>query len=329
MHYLEFRSVNPVYNLALEEAIFEYLAPDHPGYFILWRNSPAIIIGRHQIASEVVNSINAKRQGTPIIRRNSGGGAVYHDDGNLNFSFIQNIKGSLKPDLTPYMRSIAEAIAKCGIDVTVNARNDLEYHGRKFSGNSQLIKSNKLLHHGTLLVNADLERMQELLLVDPAKFKSHGVASLAARVINLCQISEINIEQLKKILAEHCAKIPGIMPKKAQELAQRLAATKYSTWEWNYGKSPACDFSKRKRLSSGEMIFYLKIKGEKIQECKLQGDFINLKDLAELEDIFKGCRFTPQAMRERIKNVNWPDYLVNCDTKELECFFCEDIFNSG
>lgn len=329
MRYLEFISVNPVYNLALEEAIFESLPPDHPGYFILWQNSPAIIIGRHQIASEVVNRINATRYATPVIRRNSGGGAVYHDGGNLNFSFIQTIKGSLKPDLAPYMRSIAEAIAKCGIEVTVNARNDLEYQDRKFSGNSQLIKSNKLLHHGTLLINADLERMQQLLQVDPAKFKSHGVASLAARVINLCQISEINIDELKKTLAEHCAKIPGVIPEKAEELARRLATTKYSTWEWNYGKSSGCDFSKRKRLAFGEMIFCLKIKGEMIQECNFLGDFINLRDLAELKNIFKGCKFTPQAIHERIKNINWPDYLVNCDKKELERFFCEDIFNSG
>ena len=326
MQYLEFTSINPTFNLALEEAIFEALVPDHPGYFLLWQNAPSVIIGRHQITHEVVNSLLVEKYATPVIRRNSGGGAVYHDGGNLNFSFIQNIPSSFKPNLSHYMQKIALTLSQFGFFSTINSRNDLEYRGRKFSGNSQMICNGKLLHHGTLLVQSDIERMGEILRVDSIKSRSHGVQSVGARVINLAQIAPIDLADLKKALAQSCSQDKGVIPQDTLVRATQLAKTKYATWEWNYGKSPASDRLWRKRLSCGELIIGLVMKGDVIKKCHIQGDFINIRDVAELEDFFTGCKFHPDAMRHVIKKIDWKYYLVNSEKSELTHFFCVDIF---
>lgn len=326
MRYLEFASSNPAFNLALEEALFETLAPDHPGYFLLWQNAPSVIIGRHQITHEAVNSLNVEKYATPVIRRNSGGGAVYHDGGNLNFSFIQNIPPCFKPNLSHYMQKIALTLSNFGIVSTITSRNDLEYRGRKFSGNSQMIHNSKLLHHGTLMVQSDIERMGELLRVDSIKSRSHGVQSVGARVINLAQIAPIDLADLKIALAQRCSQEKGVLPQDTLTRATQLAKTKYAIWEWNYGKSPACDRLWRKRLSCGELIIGLIMKGDVIKKCHLQGDFINIRDVAELEDFFAGCKFHPDAMRQIIKKIDWQSYLANSEKSELTQFFCVDIF---
>ena len=146
-------TTEPAYNLALEETLFDELTTGEEGLFLLWRNAPSIIVGRHQCTGEEINADFVKRRGIPVVRRNTGGGAVYHDLGNLNFSFIEHADGEGKVDFGRYLTPICAALRELGVEAHISGRNDLEVKGRKISGSAQRLQHGKVLHHGTLLVD--------------------------------------------------------------------------------------------------------------------------------------------------------------------------------
>lgn len=326
MEYLEFPIQKASFNLALEELLFDNLPGDHQGYFILWQNNPAVIIGRNQILQETVDMEYALHKQIPVIRRNTGGGAVYHDGGNLNYTFMEHVTDNKKRNFAWYLERMSVALAALNLKAKLTGRNDLEIDGKKFSGNSQLKKDGKILHHGTILINSDLERMARILKVDESKFRSRGISSLRARVRNLADLCPLSLEEVKSVLIAKFADSMGEIPDGLYRKADSLARNKYESVDWNYGRSPGCTLSLRKRFAWGDLQVQLLMQGGRIRSCKLNGDVISLLPLADLEAKFANRLFCPDSMREVCGNIAWEEYIAGCDGNEAGDFFCRELF---
>ena len=302
------RQTDPAVNLALEEVLFQRLGPGFPGCFLLWQNGPSVIVGRHQNAWEEVDRAWLAERGVPVVRRNTGGGAVYHDLGNLNFSFMEYAPERSRVDFARYLEPVCAALARLGVTARLTGRNDLEAGGRKISGSAQSLRGGRVLHHGTLLVDLDFEDMVAALSVDPEKYRSKGVASVRARVTNICECWRpgSTMEELRAALAACCApgSVPRDVPEDALREAERLAEAKYRTWEWNFGRSPLLDV--RKGI---------------IESCRIHGDFFAAADVGELEARLAGVRDEPQALEEALRGVDWEACFSGCDAEVMQNFF--------
>lgn len=285
MKYIENYSNDPRYNLAFEEYCFKYLPRDED-YLLLWINSPAIIIGKNQNTIEEVNSEYIKMKGIQVVRRITGGGAVYHDLGNLNFSIITNAEGS-KIDFKKYNISILEALIKLGVKCELSGRNDITIEGKKFSGIAQSIWKDRVLNHGTLLFNTELDVLNNALNVKKDKIESKGVKSVKSRVTNIKDHLnvDVDIEEFREILARSIlntddveAKTLKLNEEQLQEI-DKLFQEKYSTWEWNYGSSPPFNYKNYRRFPFGSVEVRLEVKHGSISECKIYGDFLVLRIL--------------------------------------------------
>ena len=207
MRFLSLSSTDPAFNLALEECLLQWLPADHPGLFLLWQNAPSVIVGRHQVTLDEIDSDFVRRRGLPVVRRMTGGGAVYHDLGNLNFSFMENAHGRKTVDFARYLRPVCAALAELGVQASLTGRNDLEAGGRKISGSAQSLRHGRILHHGTLLVSLDFGELVQALHVDPDKIRSKGIASVRSRVANISEFwaPGSSMESLRAALLRHCA----------------------------------------------------------------------------------------------------------------------------
>lgn len=302
LYYYETESAWAPYNLAMEEALMESVRPDSPGCFLLWQNSPSVIIGRHQNALSEVNLPELKRRKINLVRRLTGGGAVYHDLGNLNFSFIlpqgpgQDIK---QADL---LRPIVDYLAALGIRVSMAGRNDLSIAGRgKFSGLASRQIPGAFQLHGTIMFDVDLSVLEQVLLVDPEKFKSKGVPSVRARVTNLKEHLKIDFSDFWAGLKVACGLAPSPIEGKIKRRAAELAETKYSLDSWNIGQSPAADIFLKRRFAFGSLELHLGGRKNLIESAKITGDFLtpsNTPDQISIEKLEKSLIGLPADRAE-------------------------------
>ena len=233
---------DPRINLALEEFVLRNRKEGN--YLILYINEPSVIIGKHQNVLEEVDSRFVEEQDIPVIRRISGGGAVYHDRGNLNFSLITDYTPDRHNNYRPFLVPIISALREVGVEARLNNRNSLVLNdGRKFSGNAQFATRGRMLSHGTLLFDADLEALSTALLPDSFSLESRAVQSIRSRVVNISSVLDLplSIEEFQRHIMQ------GLVPDKpdVEELSEKeweqvkkLASTKYDSWEWNVGRSP-------------------------------------------------------------------------------------------
>ncbi|WP_300786995.1 lipoate--protein ligase [uncultured Desulfovibrio sp.] len=319
------RQTDPAVNLALEEVLFRRLGPDFAGCFLLWQNGPSVIVGRHQNTREEVDTAWLAERGVPVVRRNTGGGAVYHDLGNLNFSFMEYAPERSRMDFARYLEPVCAALARLGVTARLTGRNDLEAGGRKISGSAQSLRAGRVLHHGTLLVNLDFADMVAALSVNPEKYRSRGVASVRARVTNISEHWDAGstMEDLREALAACCA--PGSVlrdvPPDVLREAEGLAAAKYRTWEWNFGKSPAFSERRRQRFPWGLVDVLLDVRGGRIASCRILGDFFAAADVGELERRLTGVRDEPDALRAALTGVDWESCFSGCEPAAMQNFF--------
>lgn len=325
MEFLTLPSFDPAFNLALEEHLFISLLPRHPGLFLLWQNAPSIIVGRHQCTAEEVNAGFVKRENLQVVRRITGGGAVYHDRGNLNFSFMENARGRTRTDFRRYLLPVQEALADVGVTAEISGRNDLEAEGRKISGSAQLLRQGKALHHGTLLVDVDFERMTEALTADSEKIRSKGISSVRARVGNISEYwaQETTMEKLKICLLRRCARSEARLNPGDRAVAEALAETKYRQWDWNYGASPLYTRKKRERFPWGSVEQRLAVRNGVIESCKIHGDFFATASIEDLEKIFVGRRHDPGALEHALNHLDWETWFSGCDHESMRQFFVE------
>lgn len=325
MRALAVTTMEPAYNLALEETLFDTLEEGADGLFLLWRNAPSIIVGRHQCTAEEINAAFVAERGIPVVRRNTGGGAVYHDPGNLNFSFIEHAHGASKVDFARYLSPVCAALRTLGVEAQISGRNDLEVQGRKISGSAQRLRHGKVLHHGTLLVSLNFEDMVQALHVDPEKYLSKGVASVRARVANIaefCPRSDL-MDALRAALTESCATQTTELDPALCQRAEELAAARYRTWEWNYGASPAFSYRKKERFPWGSVELCLDVQKGRICAARIHGDFFSAGDIGELEQRLVGLRHEHDSMAEALKDAPWSLWFSGCDPERMRDFFLQ------
>lgn len=299
-------STDAYFNLALEQ----YLLDSKEGnIFMLWRNDRAVIIGKNQNAYAELDVDYVEKNNIKVVRRLTGGGAVFHDIGNINFSFIVSETEKAVLDFARFTKPVIEALKSLGIEnVCLSGRNDIMIGDRKISGNAQSSYNGKTLHHGTLLYSADLSMLSGALRVDPEKIKSKGIKSVRNRVGNIKDFlkTDMSVTEFMDYLEDYVAKETDseIVNLTDEDIAltQKLADEKYSTWDWNFGKSKELLVQKKKRFDFGSVAVDLTVEGGIINAVKISGDFFGVKDVSEIENILTNTKFETESLRRKIND---------------------------
>lgn len=320
MIYIENTNNDPRYNLAFEEYVFLNTDYDEP-ILLLWQNGPAVIVGKYQNTLEEVNYDFVKEKGINIVRRNTGGGAVYHDLGNLNYSFIIPDVQS-KIDFKTFTIPVVKALESAGVQAEQTGRNDILVDGKKFSGNAQQFSNHKLLHHGTLMFDVNTDDVAKALKVKEGKFKSKATKSVKSRVTNLKPyLGDITVEDFKNLLIEWFDREYGLKKvelteKQKQEILD-LREKKYATDDWNLGRSPKADIVRGDFFRCGQVEFHFSIEKHRIKDVKITGDFFPTKDIAQLEESLRGTEYSREALQEVLENSDLEGYFGDVTAEEL------------
>ena len=286
-------------------------------YFYVNKN--AVIIGRNQNAWKECIIANMDADGVQLVRRHSGGGAVFHDNGNLNFSFITDEKHY---DLNRQMRVILNAVSKLGLKAELSGRNDITVDGKKFSGNAFSLAKGNRSHHGTILVNADLTKLSNYLCVSKEKMRSKGIDSVRARVCNLCELSSgLTVEAMRRLVIESFIEeygaaseyvFDGMALVEVEERRERLAS-----WEWRFGKTPQFDFETDKRFSFGDTQIYFNSRNGVIRETKVYSDCLDTELTTEIENALTGVHFRKEEIKAALSKMK--DQSIAAELAEHFC----------
>lgn len=322
MYYIESKSSDPCFNLALEQFVFDCLSRSH-SYFMLWQNDNAIIVGKHQNTVAEINEGYVREHEIRVVRRLSGGGAVYHDMGNINFTFIVDKESGLF-DFSKFCMPLVRALKSIGVEAEVNGRNDMTIDGRKFSGNSQYSKEGRTMHHGTVMYDSDLNTLEKALNVSSDKIKSKGCRSVRSRVTNVRPYvkNDMETEQFFKILRDYMFRENQLvlyeLTQKDLEAVERLKKERYGTWHWNYGFSPKYAVEKKRRIEGcGSIEVHMNVEHGVITDMVFFGDYFSDTDSSSLSELLKGCRLCRPDLSERLKTVQAGRYFHNLTNEQL------------
>lgn len=322
MKYIDVQSTDPSFNLALEQYVFDELS-EEDDFFLLWQNDNAIIIGKNQNTYMEINTEYVKQQGIKVVRRLSGGGAVYHDMGNLNFTFI--VKEDRKQfDFSKFAKPVVEALHKLGVNAEINGRNDMTIDGKKFSGNAQYFKNGKIMHHGTLMYDSNIEVISNALQVSAGKIESKGVKSVKSRVTNIRPYMKENvpITEFKRLLvasmfAENDLQNYCLSDEDMKRIAE-ISEKRYATWEWNYGKSPKYELFRQKRVEGcGQIEICMDVENGRITRFDIYGDYFSYQDKEGLCNAITGSLLDENNITERLKNMGVSQYIHNLTCHQL------------
>lgn len=314
---------NPQINLAIEEYVLRNLGEDE-SYLLFYINEPSIIIGKNQNTIEEINTDYVESKGIKVVRRLSGGGAVYHDLGNLNFSFITKDDGDSFHNFKKFTEPVVQALKKMGINAELSGRNDLLAEGRKISGNAQFSTKGKMFSHGTLLFNSEMNHIVSALNVRKDKIESKGIKSVRSRVANISEflkkpmtMEQFRMELLKNIF-EGASEIPEyVLTEEDWEKIYELSKERYQNWEWNYGKSPKFDIQHSKRFPVGHIEFRLEVKKGIIEQCKIFGDFFGVGDVKEVEQRLIGVKYQKSEIEAALEDLDTKHYFGNVEKEEI------------
>lgn len=322
MKFINWKETDPELNLAFEEFVFNEM-DQNESYFLLWQNKNAIIVGKHQNTIEEINQEYVAKNKIKVVRRLSGGGAVYHDMGNLNFTFIVNSDKKKPFDFKIFTDPVVKALQLMGVNAAFNSRNDIAIDGKKFSGNSQYAKKGRILHHGTILFNSKLTTITDALKVKSDKIESKGIKSVKSRVTNISDYLDKSYELddfvnvlLDLMFAENPLEEIHLSPQELRSI-HKLKDEKYSTWEWNYGRSPVYNIRKERKYSFGLITILMQVEKGLIGAIHFYGDYFGNGDISELESCLIGIPPQAEALLQQLKTINPNDYINGLDEKLL------------
>ena len=321
MRYIKNLQTNPYYNMAFDEYCLESLSIDEPVFF-LWQNRPAVIVGFNQEVNTEVNLDYLKEQGIDLVRRVTGGGAVYHDFGNLNYTIVGPSE-DLERDYPEYAGIMMKALQSLGVPATLSGRNDILVEGRKVSGFAKRVCRNRLMVHGTLMYKVDVDVLTNVLSPSATKLQSKGVSSVRSRVANLCEylpeIKDIQTfsQRLEEILSNHYADAEYQLSEDDLAKIQRQTDEKFATWEWNYGRSPKATLTNSARLACGTVEIHLTLNENRISTCRFGGDFLGNLPTSEIELALKGVVYDRASIHHCLSQMEIGQYFDGVDAEDL------------
>ncbi|TYP68956.1 lipoate--protein ligase [Paenibacillus methanolicus] len=306
---------DPTLNLALEEYALRNL-PIDDSYLLFYINEPSIIIGKNQNTIEEINTDYVHEQGIHVVRRLSGGGAVYHDLGNLNFSFLTRDDGDSFHNFAKFTQPVIDALRKLGVNAELSGRNDIQVGERKISGNAQFASRGRMFSHGTLLFDSAMENVVSALKVKPIKIESKGTKSVRGRVANISEYladpmttEEFRTTLLRELFGCEPENVPQYKLSEGQwDGVRRLAEERYRNWDWNYGRSPKCNIQNERKFVSGIIDVRLDVTEGRMDLVKIYGDFFGVGEVAEIEELLTGIRYEEEAIRQALAGVNLNTY---------------------
>ncbi|RZT24129.1 MULTISPECIES: lipoate--protein ligase [Fictibacillus] len=314
---------DPRVNLAIEEFALKHLDINET-YLLFYINEPSIIIGKNQNTVEEINAEYVRDQGIHVVRRLSGGGAVYHDLGNLNFSFITKDDGNSFHDFKKFTDPVVKALKKLGVNAELSGRNDILAEGKKISGNAQFSTKGRMFSHGTLLFDSEIENVVSALNVRMDKIESKGIKSIRSRVTNIREHldEDMTMEEFKETLLTYLFEAFDSVPK--YELTEsdwteirKISRERYANWDWNYGKSPKFNVELSNRFAAGSIDIRLHIVKGIIQESKIFGDFFGVGDVSDIENKLNGIRYDREEIEKVLEDIDLQHYFGNVSRQEF------------
>ncbi|MBC1792090.1 lipoate--protein ligase [Listeria booriae] len=326
MYFIDNKNVkDPTINLAVEEFILTELDLDEP-VLLFYINQPSIIIGRNQNTIEEINTEYVAKNNIKVVRRLSGGGAVYHDEGNLNFSFITKDDGDSFHNFAKFTQPIVEALKKQGVNAELKGRNDLLIDGFKVSGNAQFATKGKMFSHGTLMLDLNLDNVVASLKVRKDKIESKGIKSVRSRVANISEFMEqkMTTEAFRDLLLLDLFDVENVKDVKEYVLTEAdwekihaISEKRYNNWDWNYGKSPKFNLERTKRFPVGGIDVRLDVVKSVIADVKIFGDFFGVGDVTEIEDKLRGVNYDRKAIEKALQGVDIKHYFGNITLEDF------------
>jgi len=329
MLYILNKSLDPYFNQATEEYLLKNFVEN---VFMLWQNDFTIVVGKHQNTLAEINVEHAKERGIRVVRRLTGGGAVYHDLGNLNYTFIMGFgEEGAKVDFKKYNQPIIDVLAQLGVNAVFSGRNDILIDDQKFSGNAEHIyhQKQRVLHHGTLLYASKIQDISDALNVNPLKFEGKARKSVSSRVTNISShlkedigVVKFGEQVIKHITTLYPEAVPYTLTQADKMAIQKLADEKYSQWHWNYGYSPKYGLKKGLKTPGGHLEVHLNVDKGLITDVAIYGDFFVNKDLEPLIEALKGQEHRQETFLGVLKELKSSEYFNNVSEEELlEAFF--------
>ena len=326
MLYVDNRGVTDAYlNLALEEHVLRNRMGEDD-LLLFYVNAPAIIIGRNQNTVEEINSDVVAERGISVVRRVSGGGAVYHDLGNLNFSFMtRDVHGRFNR-YDRFNGPVVDVLRALGVPAEIGGRNDIIAGGRKISGNAQFATPDRMLSHGTLLLDSNLDDVTAALRPKPGKVESKGVKSIRSRVANISEFlsAPITVDELRLRILERIfdTRDPARIPSLALDETDRVAildlwTRRYGTTAWNYGENPASNVQRANRFAGGEIDARLDVKDGRIASIRIFGDFMGRRAVEDLESRLVGVLYERDAVRHEIADLDLAEFFSGITADEV------------
>ncbi len=330
MYLIEHNDTDPALNLAVEEVLLARAdSSDSGSLLMLWQNRPCVVLGRFQNARCEIDADYVRGAGLSVVRRMSGGGAVYHDFGTLNYTLVFHLERRKLPQPVEAVRPVAEALRSLGLAVSFSGRNDLLLHGRKVAGVAHCRRGAAFLHHGCILVRTDLDVLCGALTADPKKLQSKGVPSVHSRVTNLAaHLPGLKVETVRTAILEQYRVEPCALSPDELAQARRLREEKYASWDWIYGVTPPFTEHKKRRFSWGGLEVFFSVREGRIAGCRMYGDFFASplpgSGLSELEQALIGQPYTSPAMRPVLEAFPLHLLFEGCSPAELIAFLLPD-----
>ncbi len=325
MYFIDNKGItDPRINLAIEEYVLRNMDIEKDDFLLFYINQPSIIIGKNQNTIEEINTDYVEANNIIVVRRLSGGGAVYHDLNNLNFSFLTKDDGNSFHNYKKFTQPVVNALANLGVNAELSGRNDILAEGRKVSGNAQYATKGRMFSHGTLMFKTDIDAVANALKVKKDKIESKGIKSVRSRVGNISDfikepmtVEQFRMEILKSIFGgEENIKYYELTEEDWEKINQ-ISKERYQTWEWNYGKSPRFNIQKTHRFPSGNIDIRLEVNKGIIEEATIFGDFFGVGDVNEIEQLLVGTKYDRASIAAALESIDIPHYFGGVTKEEF------------